>query len=132
MSELRDNPPDSVVTYEELTMYRTLYDDITENGVVLRYSDRHSLAELAVILCEMNTLRAELRETGESMEVQGDRNKVTKKNPARDALEKIRPISFKLMKEFKMTPASRAVKVADGPESGGQGKSADDKEWLKI
>ena len=107
MSEIRSNPPDSVVTFEEIQMYKTLYDDITDNGVLLQYHDRHSLGELAVILCEMNTLRAEIRKSGESLAVQGDRNVVTKKNPARDALEKIRPQSMRLMKEFKMTPSSR-------------------------
>lgn len=119
MNEIRDNPPESVVEYEEHQMYKTLYDDITSNGVLLQYHDRHTLGELAVILCEMNTLRSELRKHGESMEVQGDRNKVTKKNPARDALEKIRPQAMRLMKEFKMTPSSRG-KQSGVPESGKQ------------
>ena len=118
MSEIRNNPPDSVVDFEQVNMYKTLYDDITENGVHLKYHDRHTLGELAVILCEINTLRAELRREGESMKVQGDRNVVTKKNPARDALEKIRPHSLRLMKEFKMTPSSRGAKDLIGPESG--------------
>jgi len=111
MSEIRKNPPDSVNTFEQQQMYMTLYDDITENGVLLQYHDRHGLGELAVIMCEMNTLRADLRENGESIKVQGDRNKVTKKNPARDALEKIRPHQIRLMKEFKMTPNSRGKQV---------------------
>ena len=107
MSEIRNNPPMSIVTFEQGQMYKTLYDDITENGILLQYHDRHGLGELAAIMCEMNDLRAEIRKDGESMEVQGDRNVVTKKNPARDALEKIRPHQIRLMKEFKMTPNSR-------------------------
>jgi hypothetical protein len=107
MSEIRNNPPESVVSFEERQMYKTLYDDITDNGVLLQYHDRHPLGELAVIICEMNTLRAEIRKSGESMQVQGDRHVVTKKNPARDALEKIRPQAMRLMKEFNMTPSSR-------------------------
>ncbi len=118
MSEIRSNPPESVVTFEQQDMYKTLYDDITDNGVLLQYHDRHSLGELAVILCEMNVLRADLRKNGEWMEVQGDRNQIMKKNPARDALEKIRPQSFRLMKEFKMTPNSRG-KQTGVPESQG-------------
>lgn len=120
MSIIRDNPPDSVVTSEQLMKYRTLYDDITENGTPLKYQDRHSLGELAVILCEMNTLRKDLRENGEWLEVQGDRNLVRKKNPSRDALEKIRPAMMRLMKEFKMTPASRGRTVQGGIESNSQ------------
>ena len=107
MSQIRSNPPESVNTFEQGQMYKILYDDMTENGVLLQYHDRHALGELAVINCEMNDLRADLRKNGESIEVQGDRNVVTKKNPARDALEKIRPHQIRLMKEFKMTPSSR-------------------------
>jgi P27 family predicted phage terminase small subunit len=113
MSEIRNNPPDSVVEFDELDMYRTLYDDITDNKVLLQYHDRHSLGELAVMMCEINRLRVEIRRDGESMEVQGDRHIVTKKNPARDALEKIRPQCHKLMKEFKMTPQSRGKQVGE-------------------
>ena len=71
-----------------------------------------------------NTLRAEIRKTGESLAVQGDRNVVTKKNPARDALEKIRPQSMRLMKEFNMTPSSRksvGSTLPSGTNDGGYG-----------
>jgi len=118
MSEIRNNPPMSIVTFEQGQMYKTLYDDITENGILLQYHDRHGLGELAAIMCEMNDLRAEIRKDGESMEVQGDRNVVTKKNPARDALEKIRPHQIRLMKEFKMTPNSRKTTAMGGVHGG--------------
>ena len=101
------NPPKSVVHMDEYEMYWSILNDITNNGVTLKYQDRHSLGELAVTLCEMNRLRNELRDTGESIEVQGDRNVITKKNPARDALEKLRAPVLRLMKEFQMTPSSR-------------------------
>ena len=96
------------------------HDDITNNGVLLQYHDRHALAELAVTMCEMNTLRADIRENGEWCETQGDRNVIKKKNPARDALEKLRPAVLRLMKEFKMTPGSRGKIVGGIPESGQQ------------
>ena len=127
MSEIRKNPPTSVSTFEHRQTYMTYYDDLTENGVILQYHDRHSLGELAVITCEMNELREELRTTGEYIEVQGDRNMITKKNPARDALEKLRPQQLRLMKEFKMTPNSRGKQVAV-PES--QGANADG--WADV
>ena len=110
------NPPKSVVQFEEHEMYRSILADITSNGVVLKYQDRHSLGELAVTLCEMNRLRTELREVGESMLVQGDRHMITKKNPARDALEKLRAPMLRLMKEFQMTPSSRGKTY--GPTAG--------------
>ena len=119
MSEkpIRRNPPSSVRTFEEHEKYKVLYDDITDNDVILQYHDRHALAELAVTMCEMDRLRADLIDNGEWQEVQGDRNKIKKKNPARDALEKIRPAVLRLMKEFKMTPSSRG-KTTIGLESG--------------
>ncbi len=114
--ELRDNPPESVVDMDEHEMYWSILKDITNNGVQLQYHDRHSLGELAVSICEMNRLRHELKENGESKEVQGDRNKITKKNPAREALEKLRPAVLRLMKEFQMTPSSRGKTF--GPQTG--------------
>ena len=130
MSAIRKNPPESVVTFEQLQMYKTYYDDLTENGVILQYHDRHGLAELAVIMCEMNTLREDLRVNKEWMKVNGDKgNPVMKRNPARDALEKIRPQYFRLMKEFKMTPSSRGNQVGGVvPES--QGDDGDG--WSKV
>lgn len=118
MSEIRNNPPDSVVTFAQTQLYKVFYDDLTENGVLLQYHDRHGLGELAVMQDEINTLRADLRDKGEHLNVQGDRNKIMKKNPSRDALEKIRPQFFRLMKEFKMTPQSRGKQVGV-VESGG-------------
>lgn len=96
----------------------TLYDDVTHNGTTIQFVDRHALGELAVTMCEMNRLREELMEKGESIESQGDRNMVTKKNPARDALQKLYPIMMKLFSEFKMTPNSRGKNFSGKGESG--------------
>lgn len=121
---IKMNPPKSVTTFDENEMYRSLLSDITKNGVVLKYQDRHSLGELAVTLCEMNVLRQDIREKGESLEVQGDRNMVTKKNPSRDALEKLRAPMLRLMKEFQMTPSSRGKTF--GPSAGDTGDGFED------
>jgi len=107
IERIKCNPPKSVVDHDEHQMYWSMLEDITSNGVVLKYQDRHTLGELAVTMCEMNRLRNELKDNGESMEVQGDRNMVTKRNPARDALEKLRSPVLRLLKEFQMTPSSR-------------------------
>lgn len=108
LSEIRERPPTSVVTFAEVDKYKTLFDDITNNGVILQYHHRHALGELACMLVEMESLRASLRDEGEWAEVNGDKgNQVRKRNPARDALDKLRTQSFRLMKEFKMTPNSQ-------------------------
>jgi phage terminase small subunit len=122
---IRANPPKSVVSMEEHEQYWSLLADVTDNGVTLDYQDRVALGELAVSLCEMNRLRQDLKDRGESIEVQGDRNVVTKKNPSRDALEKLRPSVLRLMKEFKMTPNSRGAKTY-GPTSGDTSDGFDD------
>ncbi len=104
---VRDRPPMSVVTFEMVDTYRTLYDDITDNGTVVQFVDRHALGELAVTICEMNELRNQLRTGGESIKAQGDRHMITKKNPAREALQRLYPVMMKLFSEFNMTPKAR-------------------------
>lgn len=125
-SEIREKPPSSVATWEEVDKYKTLYDDITNNGVILQYHHRHALGELACMLVEMESLRRSLRDNGEAMTVNGDKgNTVTKRNPARDALDKLRTQSFRLMKEFKMTPASQGRTLGIPGDDGGMGDGFD-------
>jgi phage terminase small subunit len=115
MVEIRNKPPMAVkADWRCVEVYQTLYDDITGNGVVLKFVDRHALGELAVTMVEMQDLRATLAVEGESKEVQGDRNMITKRNPARDALEKLRSPMLRLMKEFQMTPGSRGKTFSVG------------------
>lgn len=106
--------------------YRELYRDIIGAGTELQYSDRHALGDLAVMIVESEILRDELYEKGDAMEVNGDKgNVVTKKNPARDALEKLRPKIHMMMREFKMTPGSRKSAVRANPGSGGSSLDAE-------
>lgn len=124
LSAIERNPPTCVLKFarkvEAIETYRGLYRDITSNGTILQYNDRYALGELAVMMVEVQLLRDQLYggEDGEFMEVQGDRNKIMKKNPARDALEKIRSPMLKLMKEFKMTPSSRKTIIGVSPGAG--------------
>lgn len=111
---VRDNPPDTIITVQEFDKYKSLYDDIVGNGVPLKFSHRHALAELAVSLVEMQNLRAQLLE-GEWVEVQGDRHIIRKRNPARDALDKLRTSTMRMFKEFKMTPASMGKQLSAPP-----------------
>lgn len=124
VERIRNNPPPSVVDMLEHERYWSILADITNNGVVLKYQDRHALGELAVSLCEMDRLRKELKTNGEAMEVQGDRHVITKKNPARDALEKLRAPVLRLLKDFQMTPASRGKTY--GPSVGNTSDGFDD------
>ena len=114
---VRSSPPESVKDIVEHERYRTLYDDITANGTVIQYSDRHALGELACMLCLADSLRDELRLHGSSMEVEGDKAMITKKNPAGDLLLRLGPQIKAMFNEFKMTPTSR------GKQFGGVGEN---------
>lgn len=117
--DVRANPPDSVTKPLEVIKYRELYDDITSNGVSIQYHQREALGQLAICLVDMTEFRRDISENGVSMKVQGDRHVITKKNPACDELERCRNQSFKLFKEFKMTPGSMGKILSGGPASGG-------------
>ena len=126
LMDIRANPPDVVRGFmppKALMKYRELYDDITSSGLILEYQDRHSLGELAMMIVESDKLRQSLASDGESLEVQGDRNMVTKKNPARDALDKLRPHIHRYYAAFGMMPSARRSKVNQPPH---QGKTEDD------
>ena len=125
VSEIKNNPPMQVRSeYAYFDKYRTLYDDITSNGVLLKYQDRHALAELAMMLVDMETCRAEIRDKGIMMKVQGDRNIITKRNPAVDVLQKMQPILIRMFEKFQMTPSSR--KTGGGTGAGLESGQTDD------
>jgi phage terminase small subunit len=112
MPDVRNYPPKSINTIEKHEMYLQLHDDINSCGKKIEWVDRHALADLAVMIIERNHLVKELEEKGEGYKSQGDRNIIERKNPARTALEKLRPQILTLMREFKMTPASRKVEFS--------------------
>ncbi len=116
---VRDNPPISVTALGEVVeeQYVVLFDDITANGTTIQFVDRHALGQLAIILCEMSDLRLELVDKGEAMKVEGDRGMVTKRNPARDALQKLYSVMLKLFGDFNMTPKSRGNNFSGKGES---------------
>ena len=126
--DIRGNPPGEVRDFNfphAVNKYRELYDDITNNGVVLKYQDRHALGELAIMFVEMRMLRQDLLDNGEMLEVQGDRNVIKKKNPARDTLEKIRPALLRMMLTFQMAPSARKMGVGAGSSAGGKSNTGD-------
>lgn len=105
--EVRNNPPSTIVTVMQGEFYRVLYDDITRDGKILQYQDRHVLAELAILSCEIVDLRRDITENGVMMKVQGDRNEVTKRNGACDVLATKLTAYHRLFKAFGMAPEYR-------------------------
>lgn len=120
--KVRENPPISINSWEKLNMYRILFDDITSNDVEIKWADRHALGDLAVMIVERDRLVNELEEKGEGIKLENNiRGDVTKKNFARTAVEKLRPQIANMMKEFKMTPASRNIKLNNNNTPTGDG-----------
>ncbi len=118
MGDIRNDFPPSIATEAQKAMYQMFYDDITNEGVVLQYRDRHLLAEAAANQVEMNHLREDLRINGEHVETSGDRgHPIMKKNPSREALEKLRPAQLRIMRAFSMSPADRG-KASATPQVG--------------
>ena len=107
MSGVRENPPDSIITAGELTVYEVMFDDINSSGRVLQFNDRHALAELAIITVEMKGLRQDIRRDGVMMKVDGDRGEITKRNGACDVLDKRITAHARLLKAFGMAPEYR-------------------------
>ena len=106
VDKLKCNPPPSIVSLELHQTYCTFIEDLDLNGTKLKYIHRYGIGELAVMTIEMIALRADLKTNGEHVEVQGDRNVVRKANPSRAALDKLVTAYSRMLKEFKMTPAS--------------------------
>ena len=118
-----DSPPAMVKSFSENDMYRTLYKDITANGTVLQFVDRHALGVLAVSLCQYESFAEDIQTKGAAMTVEGDRAMVTKRNPSLDAAQKLYPVILKLMAEFQMTPSSRGKKMGSIGEVAGINKN---------
>lgn len=120
--DVRSSPPDSIITQEQVAKYQELHDDIEESGHLLQFRDRHALAELALITCEMADLRKHIADNGVMMTVKGDRGEITKRNGSCDVLDKRIVAQQRLLKAFRMAPDYRPNK--DG--GSGPPKDTDD------
>ena len=65
----------------------------------------------------MSICRADIRHNGSILEVQGDRNVVSKPNPSVATLQKLQVHIKSMFKAFCMTPESRGKTVHQGLES---------------
>lgn len=122
MMNIRENPPKMIRLKSHKDLYQDLYDELTANNVQLQTQDRYPLAIMAINLYLVDEATKDIRKNGMMITVQGDRNKVTKPNPALNALKDAQAILRGLFKEFRMTPSSRPKTVAG---TGGDGKSQD-------
>ena len=121
-------PPKFIRTDLQLQYYRDTLQKIKKNGTVLQNVDADGLGMLALNLAIVDECMADIADKGIHIEVQGDRNVVTKKNPAVDMLDKAQSAIRFYLKEFKMTPNSRGKTLGGG----GNPAERDDDEFDKV
>ena len=120
--DIRENPPAMIRLKAHKDLYQQIYDELTSNNVQLQTQDRYPLALMAINLHIVDLAMKDIKKNGMMIKVQGDRNTITKPNPALNAMKDAQASLKSLFKEFRMTPASRP-KMATG--TGGNGKSED-------
>ena len=120
--DIRENPPKMIRLKSHKDLYQGLYDELTSNNVQLQTQDRYPLALMAINLYIVDEATKDIRKNGMMVKVQGDRNIITKPNPALAAMKDAQANLKALFKEFRMTPASRP-KMAAG--TNGTGESED-------
>lgn len=104
---IRENYPDFITTTKQISYYQGTYDKLVENEVVLQTQDSFALGLMAVNLALVDIAMADIELNGVNIEVQGDRNRVTKPNPANNVLKDAQTNLRFLLKEFRMSPNSR-------------------------
>ena len=95
----------------EKRYYKGLLNKIRDNGNIMQVVDAYGLGMLAMNLALVDGCRADIRERGIDITVQGDRNVVTKKNSSVDVLKDAQAAVRFYLKEFNMTPSSRRLGI---------------------
>ena len=105
--DIRENPPAMIRLKAHKDLYQQIYDELTSNNVQLQTQDRYPLALMAINLHIVDLAMKDIKKNGMMIKVQGDRNTITKPNPALNAMKDAQASLKSLFKEFRMTPASR-------------------------
>lgn len=113
--------PAFIKTELQISYYHSMYVKIKDSGLVTDTRDVYALGMLAVNLALVDEATQDLCEKGFHMEVQGDRNKIMKKNPSLDVLKDAQSNVRAYLKEFKMTPATRSKQLDTGNPDGDDG-----------
>ena len=108
MQELTGNIPVMLRSDEQISYYLWIITLCEENDVAIRAQDAPALAAFAINLSLLDECAASIAKEGMMMmDMQGDRNKISKVNPA-IALQKEAQTALRFyFKEFQMSPTSR-------------------------
>ena len=115
------NMPDFLRSNMQKKYYHSMYSKIKDSGLVTDSRDVYALGMLAVNLALVDEATDDLEKNGFHLQVQGDRNVITKKNPALDVLKDAQSNVRAYLREFKMTPATRAKQLDSGNPAGHDG-----------
>lgn len=111
--------PDFLRTKLQKYYYHSMYSKIKDSGLVTDSRDVYALGMLAVNLALVDEATEDLQNNGFHLRVQGDRNMISKKNPALDVLKDAQSNVRAYLREFKMTPATRAKQLDTGNGNSG-------------
>lgn len=125
MREIRENPPRFIITEGQLRYFYELLDALEENKVPLQTQDAFALGTMALNYDAIDEAQRSISDDGMMMEVQGDRNRISKANPAISVLKDAQANVRFYIDKFNMTPQSRG-KVLGGGLGGINSKKDDD------
>ena len=119
------NYPDFIRTDLQRQYYNGMYDKIKSNGTVMTGVDSYALGMLSFNLALVDECAWSIDREGLTLEVQGDRNVITKKNPALEVLKDAQSAVRFYLKEFGMTPNSRGKEL--NPQANNESNDGFDK-----
>lgn len=125
MSDIIDSPPPFVRTPSQLEYYSNVYTLLVDNGVPLKTQDKYAIGMLAYNLAIIDYCSDSIDEDGTMIEMDGDRGKVSKKNPAIEMQKDAQTAVRHYFTQLQMSPSSRGSVLNPGiaPPSKGAAKS---------
>ncbi len=109
MTELTLTYPIFVRSEEQQEYYNQIIDKLTRSNGGIDDRDEYAIGMLSVALALVDFCTNDIHENGMMIEVQGDRNVISKQNPSLRLLEQAnRDLKFYL-KELGLTPTSRTT-----------------------
>lgn len=109
MFDIRSNPPEFIRNNEQLFYYQDIHDKLKHAGVLLKIQDSYSLGMLAINLAILDKCNQNILDDGMQITMQGDRNLITKVNPAVSIAKEAQNLVKHYLKEFQMSPKSRGT-----------------------
>ena len=99
--------PNFIRSQLQISYFRELTGELTENSVPVRSQDMYTLGMLALNLALVDECMENIDDEGMTLHVEGDRGMVTKTNPAVAVLKDAQSHLKNYFDKFQMSPSSR-------------------------